>query len=136
MQDLMNQIHETKPDFAFGLELHPESIQDPLGALTQYSEDFLEANRNSFSFFLVTPKPAQKIQSDPHPPLANDLQDFIDQSRTLVDRMMLVLKNPARIWLSIPWGKRPPTIMVSDSPRTRHLEKVSQIYDLKTFLDK
>lgn len=136
LQGLMDQIHEHKPELPFGLELHPESIEDPLGALTQFSEDFLEANQKSFTYFLVLPQSGHKIQSELSSPSSIDLEDFINQSRTLVDRMTLVIQNPARIWLSIPWGKKTPLTLVSDSPKTRHLQKVSRLYDLQTFLDK
>jgi hypothetical protein len=136
LQGLMDQVHEHKPEFPFGLELHPESIEDPLGALTQFSEDFLEANQKSFTFFLITPQSIRKIQSEPNPPSPIVLEDFIKQSRKLVDRMTLVIKNPARIWLSIPWGQKTPRTLVSDSAKIRHLQMVSQIYDLQTFLDK
>jgi len=130
LQGLMDQVHEHKPELPFGLELHPESIEDPLGALTQFSEDFLEASQKSFVFFLVTPQSGRKIQSEPSPPSPIDLEDFINQSRKLVDRMTLVIQNPARIWLSIPWGNKTPLTVVSDSPKTRHLQKVSRLYDL------
>jgi len=136
LQGLMDQVHEEKPGLPFGLELHPESIQDPLGALTRFSEDFLEANQKSFSFFLITPRSGRKIQSESNSPSSNDLEGFINESRTLVDRMRLVIQNPARIWLSIPWGKKTPPTLVSESPHVRHLQKVSRIYELETFLDK
>ncbi|UCE62916.1 MAG: tetratricopeptide repeat protein [Nitrospirota bacterium] len=136
MQGLMDQVHEQKPGLPFGLELHPESIVDPLGALTQYSEDFLEAKQKSFMFFLVTPQAGRNIQLQHSPANSIDPEDFFKQSRTMVDRMTLVLQNPARIWLSIPWGKKTTLTLVSASHKARHLEKVSQSYDLQTFLDK
>ena len=136
LQGLMDQAHADKPALSFGLELHPESIEDPLGALTQFSEDFLEAKQKSFRFFLITPQSGRKIQSQPSPPTPIAREDFYNESRTLVDRMTLVLQNPARIWLEIPWGKKTTQTLVFGSPKAQHLENVSQVYDLPTFLDK
>jgi len=136
LQGLMDQVHEYKPALSFGLELHSESIEDPLGALTQFSEDFLEAKQKGFMFFLINPQSGRKIQSEQSPPTPIDPEDFFNQTRALVDRMTLVLQNPARIWLSIPWGKKTTHNLMSDSLKARHLEKVSHVYDLQTFLDK
>ena len=136
LQGLMDQVHVQKPALPFGLELHPESIQDPLGALTQFSEDFLEAKQKSFKFFLITPQSGRKIQSQPSPSTPIAREDFYNESRTLADQMTLVLQNPARIWLEIPWGGKTTQNLVSGSPQARHLERVSQVYDLQTFLDK
>ncbi|MDX1411093.1 MAG: tetratricopeptide repeat protein, partial [Nitrospirales bacterium] len=102
LQGLMDQVYAHKPAISFGLELHPESIEDPLWALTRFSEDFLEAKQKSFRFFLITPQSGRKIQSQPSPPTPIALEDFSKESRTLVDRMTLVLPNPSRIWLEIP----------------------------------
>ncbi len=135
LQGLMDQVHEHKPELPFGLELHPESIEDPLGGLTQFSEDFLEAKQKSFTYFLITPQSIRQIQSEPGLPSSVDLEVFMTQSRNLVDRMTLVIQNPTRIWVSIPWGERTPRTLVFDSPKAGHLQKVSWVYDLPIFLD-
>lgn len=136
LQGLMDQVHEHKPAFSFGLELHPESIEDPLTALTQFSEDFLEAKQKSFRYFLITLQSGRTIQSQPSPPTSIAREEFFNESRTLVDRMTVVLQNPARIWLKMPWGGKTNQTLVSGFPQARHLENVSQLYDLQTFLDK
>ena len=61
LQGLMDQVHEHKPKMSFGLELHSESIEDPLRALTQFSEDFLEAQQRDFEFFFISPQTGRKI---------------------------------------------------------------------------
>ena len=136
LQSLMDQVHEHKPAISFGLEMHPESIEDPLGALTQFSEDFLEAKQKGFRFFLINPQSGRTIQSEQRSPTPIDPEDFFNQTRPLVDRMTLGLQSPARIWLKMPWDKKTTLTLVSGSSNARHLENVSQVYDLQTFLDK
>jgi len=133
LQGLMDRVREHNPEFSFGLELHPESIESPILALTQFSEDFFEANQKSFTFFLVTPQSSRNMQSKSN---SIDVENFIDQTRTLVDRMTLVINNPSKIWISIPWLHKSHPLNLSDLLETGDLQKVSRVYDLQTFLDK
>ena len=133
LQRLMDKIREQNPEFSFGLELHPESIENPIQALTQFSEDFFEANQKSFTFFLVAPQSTSEIQSGSN---SRDVEIFMDQTRSLVSRMTLVINNPSKIWISIPrFSKHHPKNM-SDPLELGDLPTFSRIYDLQAFLDK
>ena len=133
LHTLMEVTHQHKATLSFGLEVHPESINNPLGALTHYSEDFFEASQKGFSFFLITARPDRQIPSGAN---ISDVKAFIRQTSMLVERMTLVIKDPAKIWLTIPWNHKTPLTEISDSLDTTHLQKVSRVYDLQRFLDK
>ena len=99
LHDLIEQVHQHKPELKFGLEIHSESIKNPLLGLVQYSEDFLEAQRMGFAFFIVTPQSYHDNQIDHR--LRNSKR-LLDETRNLVDRMVMVTNDSSKIWVTVP----------------------------------
>ena len=127
LQHLMEQVHQRKPELKFGLEVHSESIENPLRGLVQFSEDFLEAHRMGFAFFIVTP------HSDHDDQLNQGLRDskrILDQTRVLVDRMVMVTNDSSKIWVTVPSQA---TVLPAHEAlwgRKNFLRGVGRLYDL------
>lgn len=71
------------------LEVHAETVTDPVGALVQYGEDLLEAKRTSFDYYLVNMEPLlrgtrQAAMSD------------------IVRRAIELIGEPERTWIRVP----------------------------------
>jgi|GEM_PF-4293240 len=99
MQGLMRRLRMQHPDLVFGLELHSKSIEHPLDALVQDSEDFLEAAQGDFTFLFV-----QILGNQDPVGYSTHLEDSPGKATSidLVKQMMVVLKNPRRIWMMDP----------------------------------
>ena len=129
VQNLMTQVHKYHPELIFGLEVHSESIDNPLRALVHFSEDFLEANHKSFAFFLVSPQPRHSGRSDQ---ISFYTKSFVDSARKLVARMVLVTNDPKKIWMTLPARMRDLRIRDATSGETRIPQGVARVYNLQT----
>ena len=107
LQHLIEQVHQQKAEFQFGLEVHPDSLENPLRALATYSEDILEANQKSFAFFFVNLQPDHDSQSKQS---QFDTKKSVHRSRKLVDRMVVITKDSSKVWVNVPLqAKKNPT---------------------------
>ena len=99
LQHLIEQVHKQKSELRFGLEVHPDSLENPLRALATYSEDLLEAKQKSFAFFFVNLQPnhdRQAMQSR----VAR--KQMVHRSKNLVDRMVGITKDSTKVWVHLP----------------------------------
>ena len=99
LQHLIEQVHKHKAELQFGLEVHPDSVENPLRALARYSEDILEANQKSFAFFFVNLQPDRDIRSHQS---QFDTKKYVHRSRKLVDRMVVITKDSSKVWVNAP----------------------------------
>lgn len=53
MNELVHTIRVQFPHLQFGIEIHPESIHNPVYALAHFSEDWVETAQAPFDFFVV-----------------------------------------------------------------------------------
>ncbi len=101
MERLRRALVAHSPNLEFALEVHPESITDPVTGLVQYGEDFLEAKRSRFDFYLAGPGSPPPVM----PPTSNS--DGTAPGETLdraavVDRMIELIGEPDRVWVAVP----------------------------------
>jgi hypothetical protein len=93
MDGLKKALRLRHASLKFAVEIHPETVTDPLTALVYYGEDLLEAKQTGFDFFFTRPigSPTSHgsvgIHDQPPPP-------------TFLDRLAQRLGGPERIWLA------------------------------------
>ena len=104
MNALISQVHKQKPQMRFGLEIHSESISDPVHALVQYSEDFLEAAQGKFTFFFIRPDWDGYSSANR---TGNGREGLKANPRRVIKRMIEVTEDPQKIWVSVPRMKNP-----------------------------
>ncbi len=101
MNELVHTIRGEFPHLQFGVEIHPESIHDPVYALAHFSEDWVETAQSPFDFFVVRfpdlSRPSSQTQSrgwsQSNPRMFQ--QDVI---RRMVD----YLDDPRKVWVIRP----------------------------------
>jgi hypothetical protein len=76
------------PALRFMLEVHPETVTDPVQALIRYSEDLLEAKQRRFNSYLfgMSDDPSRTFSSHPG----------------LLSRAVEVIGEANRVWIAIP----------------------------------
>ena len=128
LQHLMDQVHKQKSDLHFGLEVHVDSLEDPLRALAMYGEDLLEANQLSFDFFFMNLQPNFNGQS---PPSQFNTNKNVHRSRTLVDRMVVLTKDSSKVWVT-PWPAKTLPTGVGGSEELGLLQGVVAVYNYQS----
>lgn len=86
-------MRQQAPGLQVALEIHSESLSDPVTALAQFSEDLLEAKRQGFGLFLIDPSRAASMPGRGADGLGGPL--FTERVREMVG-------EPHAIWISMP----------------------------------
>ena len=97
---LRRAIRQRAPVLQFALELHRETVSDPLGALLRHGEDLLEAKAAQFDAYVVAegPLPAPFVTVPP----PNSVPMVVRAGGTFVDRTVELLGDADDIWLAKP----------------------------------
>ncbi|MEC4669458.1 MAG: tetratricopeptide repeat protein [Nitrospirota bacterium] len=101
MERLRRALVAQSPNLEFALEVHPESITDPVTALVQYGEDLLEAKRSRFDFYLAGPVSPPPVMSTTSNSSGTASGEALDRA-AIVDRMIELIGEPGRVWVAIP----------------------------------
>lgn len=94
---LVRMMRQQAPELQVALEIHPESINDPVTALVQVGEDLLEAKRSGFELFLIGPP-----RSGPRPDRVPDGSGGLP----LGERLRELVGEPKATWVSAPLPTR------------------------------
>lgn len=99
LETVVGRLRSQYPAVQFGLELHPHSLTDPVGALVKYAEDAMDAAGRKFSFFFVRPEIDRRSMFTE--------QAVVDKLRRIstkavLERLLPVVDNPRRVWVSMP----------------------------------
>ena len=129
LQHLIEQVHKHQSELQFGLEVHPDSLENPLRALATYSEDILEANQKSFAFFFVNPQRDLDIQSNQS---QFDTKKYVHRFRNLVDRLVVITKNSSKVWVNVPVQAKTFPTGASWSEELGLLQGVVEVYNYQS----
>ncbi len=99
VETVVGRLRSQFPGVQFGLELHPHSLTDPVGALVKYAEDAMDAAGRKFSFFFVRPE-IDRRSSFSEQSVIEKLRRI--STKAVLDRLLPVLDNPRRVWVSMP----------------------------------
>ncbi len=99
LEQLFQHIRQRHLTLQVGLEIHPHGLTDPVRALVEYTEDAMEAARRPFSFFYVRPEIDRQSASD-QTQVVEKLRRI--STKAVLSRLLPVLDNPRRVWVSIP----------------------------------
>ena len=58
---LAQSVRKRSSAIQVGLELHEETVTEPVAALVRYREDVLEANQSAWDFYVITPGPSPSM---------------------------------------------------------------------------
>ena len=123
MERLRRALVAHSPNLEFALEVHPESITDPVTALVQYGEDFLEAKRSQFDFYLAGPVSPPPVMSTTSNSSGTAPGETLDRA-AVVDRMIELIGEPDRVWVAVP---------LSTGDRTRLRDRIQPDLDRARF---
>jgi len=123
MERLRRALVVHSPNLEFALEVHPESITDPVTALVQYGEDFLEAKRSQFDFYLAGPVSPPPVMSTTSNSSGTAPGETLDRA-AVVDRMIELIGEPDRVWVAVP---------LSTGDRTRLWDRIQPGLDRARF---
>lgn len=99
----MRAMRQRSPQLQFGLEVHPEAISNPTYALSEFSEDLLEAKRAGFHFVLTRIKGPVIAPTVLPPP--GDESDQAREGNTpprFISRLIELMDGPERVWVTRP----------------------------------
>nr|MBI3613731.1 tetratricopeptide repeat protein [Nitrospirota bacterium] len=58
---LAQAVRKRSPTMQVGLELHEETVSEPVAALVRYREDVLEARQSAWDFYVIAPGPSPSM---------------------------------------------------------------------------
>lgn len=95
---LRHAVRQRAPVLQFALELHRETVSDPVGALLRHGEDLLEAKAARFDAYVIAegPPPAPFVIVPP----PNSVPTMVRAAGTFLDRTVELLGNADDIWLA------------------------------------
>jgi hypothetical protein len=133
LEELLHALRRRHLTLAVGLEIHPHGLTDPLRALVDYAEDAMEATRRPFSFFYVRPEIDRRA--------ASDQRQVIDKlrrisTRAVLTRLLPVLDDPRRVWVSFPADGRKrvdPDSGLESSILKEFPSGIGVVHDLRAF---
>jgi len=98
MNGFMQSLRLRFPHLQFGIEIHPESLMNPVYALAMFSEDWVETTQATFNFFVAraTGSVALRLYSNSTNRAKVPLQLV---SRSLVEQMIDYLGTPQKVWV-------------------------------------
>ncbi len=100
LQDLVQTLHVRLPRLQFGIEVHLQSVADPVQGLVYFAEDWVDIARGPFDMFLVMiegPGP-----SSPHVTSQDSPRGFSKNWAVPVLHMVQRLGKPEKIWTLLP----------------------------------
>ena len=103
LEGIANRLRSHNPSVQVGLELHPHGLTEPVGALVDYAEDSMDAAGRAFSFFFVRPEIDRSSTFTEEAVIAK-LRRI--STKAVLDRLLPVLDNPRRVWISMPTKNR------------------------------
>lgn len=133
-EEMIGHLRKRHLPIQVGLELHPHGLTDPVRALVDYAQDAMESTRRPFSFFFVRPEIDRQS--------AFDQQAVIEKLRRIsikavLTRLLPVLDDPRRVWVSIPAerGRRIVSGTTSDGASLLHdfPSGIGVVHDLRAF---
>jgi hypothetical protein len=86
---LRHALRKQSPGIQFVLEMHPEAVTDPVGALVRLNEDFLEAKRLRFDAYVVS-----------GPLLVGSGEE--GRVNRAIERAVELIGDARRIWTAVP----------------------------------
>ncbi|MGH7164239.1 MAG: hypothetical protein ACREIS_01795, partial [Nitrospiraceae bacterium] len=89
---LMRALRARAPRLQFVLELHQQTVTNPLEGLVQYGEDLLEAKRFRFDYFFTV----LELSSDP----SRMRSAGQNGHKLVISRMVELIGSPERIWVT------------------------------------
>ena len=89
MDRLRHALRKQSPGLQFALEVHPEAVTDPVGALVRLNEDFLEAKRLRFDAYVVSG--SLLVGSGEK-----------ERMNRVVERAVELIGDAGRIWATVP----------------------------------
>ncbi len=100
MTRLRHAVRQRAPVLQFALELHRETVSDPLGALLRHGEDLLEAKAARFDAYVIAEgAPPAPFTIVPPP---NSVPTVVRAAGTFLDRTVELLGDTDDIWLVKP----------------------------------
>jgi len=101
MNELVHTIRVQFPHLQFGVEIHPESIHDPVYALAHFSEDWVEMAQAPFDFFVV------RFPDLSHPGFQTPSRRWSQSNprmfqQDVIQRMVDYLEDPQKVWVIQP----------------------------------
>jgi hypothetical protein len=91
---LLRSLHARAPRLQFVLEIHQQTVTNPLDGLVQYGEDLLEAKRTRCDYFFTAVGPS----SDPSRAGGAGQNGH----KLVISRMVELIGKPERIWVTAP----------------------------------
>lgn len=91
---LIRSLHARAPRLQFVLEVHPQTVTNPLEGLVQYGEDLLEAKRTRFDYFFT----AVGFSSDSRRAGSAGQNGH----KLVISRMVELIGKRDRIWVTVP----------------------------------
>ncbi len=99
---LVHMMRRQVPEFQVALEIHPESVTDPIHALVYFSEDLLEAKRRGFELFLIGPsrngsRPGRVVGETTVPSIPERLREMVGEGGAIWVSTPLPTRDVARL---------------------------------------
>ena len=98
MNGFMQSLRSRYPHLQFGIEIHPESLTNPVYALAMFSEDWVETAQAFFDFFVARAKDSGALRLYSNFASGGRVQSQL-VSRSLVKQMVDYLGDPQRVWV-------------------------------------
>ncbi len=134
LEALVGQVRMQYRSVQFGLEIHPHALTDPVRALVNYAEDAMDAAGRPFSFFFVRPE-IDRWSTFTEKSVIDKLRRI--STKAILDRLLPVVRDPRRVWVSMPakGGQRvrPQTASSEFSPLEGFPSGIGVVYDLRAF---
>jgi hypothetical protein len=101
MKELVHNIRVQFPHLQFGVEIHLESIHDPVYALAHFSEDWVETAQAPFDFFVV------RFPDLSRPGFQTKSRGWSQSNpwmfqQDVIRRMVDYLEDPQKVWVILP----------------------------------
>jgi hypothetical protein len=134
LEAVVDRLRSQYSAVQFGLELHPHALTDPVGALVKYAEDAMDAAGRKFSFFFVRPE-IDRRSTFTEQAVIEKLRRI--STKAVLDRLLPVVDNPRRVWVSIPaqGGQRlqPQAAEKQMAPLQGFPSGIGVVHDLRAF---
>ena len=98
MNGFIQSLRSRFPHLQFGIEIHPESLTNPVYALAMFSEDWVETAQAFFDFFVARAMDSTALRLYSNSGSVGRVpSQFV--SRSLVEQMVDYLGTPKRVWV-------------------------------------
>jgi hypothetical protein len=100
LETLVKAGRRNTPGLQFALELHQESITDPMKALIQYGEDLLEAKQSSVQFLVIPGSPSVSGSASERGSAEPNGAQRAGEPTVLISRARELLGGVDRLWIT------------------------------------